>query len=188
MRVHQPGSHLMRGGRAEVDDWSWAQTKRRLATLYRLARPYKAQTALAILSLLGATVVALAPPYLVGRTIDHVKHGATSDLGALVALFVIAGALSIAFTYGQTYFTGWTGERMLADLRNHALPPSAAALARLLRAEPRRRDHQPAHERRRGARPARHRRRHVARAEHADPRRSLPSCCSSSTGGSRSRR
>jgi ATP-binding cassette subfamily B protein len=109
----------MRGGRPEVDDWSWAQTKRRLSTLYRLARPYKVQTLLAILSLLGATVVALAPPYLVGRTIDHVRHGATSDLGGLVALFVTAGLLAIAFTYGQTYFTGWTGERMLADLRNH---------------------------------------------------------------------
>jgi ATP-binding cassette subfamily B protein len=119
MRVHQPGSHLMRGGRAEVDDWSWPQTKRRLATLYRLARPYKAQTLLAIVSLLGATVVGLAPPYLVGRTIDHVRHGSTSDLGWLVALFLIAGGLATAFTYGQTYFTGWTGERMLADLRNH---------------------------------------------------------------------
>ena len=30
-----------------------------------------------------------------------------------------AGALGIAFTYAQTYFTGWTGERMLADLRGH---------------------------------------------------------------------
>src|SRR4051794_5879083 len=119
MRVHQPGSHLMRGGRAEVDDWSWAQTKRRLATLYGLAHPYKAQTLLAIVSLLGATVVGLAPPYLVGRTIDHVDHGSTSDLGWLVALFLVAGGLATAFTYGQTYFTGWTGERMLADLRNH---------------------------------------------------------------------
>jgi ABC-type multidrug transport system fused ATPase/permease subunit len=119
MRVHQPGSHLMRGGRAEIDDWSWAQTRRRLATLYRLARPYKAQTFLAIVSLLGATVVGLAPPYLVGRTIDHVRHGSTTDLAWLVALFLIAGGLATAFTYGQTYFTGWTGERMLADLRNH---------------------------------------------------------------------
>jgi ABC-type multidrug transport system fused ATPase/permease subunit len=118
VRVHQPGGHLMRGGRAQVDDWSWAQTKRRLAALYRLARPYKARTALAIVSLLGATVVALAPPYLVGRTIDHVKHGRTHDLGWLVVAFVAAGALAIAFSYGQTYFTGWTGERMLADLRN----------------------------------------------------------------------
>ena len=119
MRVHQPGSHLMRGGRAEVDDWSWAQTKRRLGTLYRLARPYKAQTLLAIVSLLGATCVGLAPPYLVGRTIDHVGNGATGDLGWLVAAFVGVSLVGLVCSYGQTYFTGWTGERMLADLRNH---------------------------------------------------------------------
>ena len=53
----------------------------------------------------------------------------------------------------------------------HALPPPAAALARLLRAQPRGRDHQPADERRRGSRPARHRRRHDARPEHALPLR-----------------
>jgi ATP-binding cassette, subfamily B, bacterial len=118
MRVHQPGSHLMRGGRPEVDDWSWAQTRRRLTTLYRLARPYKARTALAIGSLLGATGVALLPPYLVGKTIDEVRHGTTNRLGWYVVLFVAAGALGVGFTYAQTFFTGWTGERMLADLRN----------------------------------------------------------------------
>src|SRR4051795_3536934 len=119
MRVHQPGSHLMRGGRPEVDDWSWAQTRRRLKTLYRLARPYRLQTLLAIVSLLGATVVALAPPYLVGRAVDEVDHGDTSTLVLIVLLFIGAGLLGIVSTYAQTYFTGWTGERMLADLRNH---------------------------------------------------------------------
>ena len=119
MRVHQPGGHLMRGGRAEIDDWSWAQTKRRLTALYRLARPYKLRTFVAILSLLGATAAALAPPYLLGRTVDEVNHGSTEHLTVLVALFVAAGVLGVAFSYGQTYFTGWTGERMLADLRNH---------------------------------------------------------------------
>jgi ABC-type multidrug transport system fused ATPase/permease subunit len=118
MRVHQPGSHLMRGGRPEVDDWSWARTRRRLHTLYRLARPYKARTALAVASLLGATAVALAPPYLVGRAVDEVRRGDTHLLGWIVVAFLAAGALGIAFTYAQTYFTGWTGERMLADLRN----------------------------------------------------------------------
>jgi ATP-binding cassette subfamily B protein len=108
----------MRGGRPEVDDWSWAQTKRRLAALYRLARPYRARTLLAIGSLLGATIVALAPPFLVGRAVDEVKGGSTDALGWLVAAFVAAGALGIGFSYAQTYFTGWTGERMLADLRN----------------------------------------------------------------------
>jgi ATP-binding cassette subfamily B protein len=108
----------MRGGRAEVDDWSWAQTKRRLRTLYRLARPYKGRTALAIVALLAATGVALLPPYLVGRTIDDVKNGSTTGLGWYVVLFLAAGVLGVAFTYAQTYYTGWTGERMLADLRN----------------------------------------------------------------------
>src|SRR6476619_6173281 len=118
MRVHQPGSSLTRARGAEVDDWSWARTRRRLTALYRLARPYKARTGLAILSLLGATAVALAPPYLVGRTVDEVKRGDTQLLGWFVVAFVAAGARGIVFTYAQTYFTGWTGERMLADLRH----------------------------------------------------------------------
>jgi ABC-type multidrug transport system fused ATPase/permease subunit len=108
----------MRGGRAQVDDWSWRQTRRRLIALYRLARPYKVRTLVAILSLLGATAVSLAPPYLVGRTVDEVRHGHTSRLGWLVVAFVAAGALGILFSYAQTYYTGWTGERMLADLRS----------------------------------------------------------------------
>jgi hypothetical protein len=48
-------------------------------------------------------------------------------------------------------------------------PP--ATVARLLRAEPRRRDHQPADERRGGTRPAGHRRRFESHPEHADARR-----------------
>src|SRR3954451_22688040 len=119
MRVHQPGSHLMRGGsRPQVEDWSWARTRRRLRSLYRLARPYKGRTAIAIVSLLGATVVSLLPPYLIGKTVDEVGHGDTGNLGWLVLAFVGAGVLGIAFSYAQTFYTGWTGERMLADLRN----------------------------------------------------------------------
>jgi len=120
MRVHQAGGHLMtRGQRAEVDDWSWTRTKRRLNALYRLARPYKLRTLTAIGSLLFATAVALAPPYLLKRTVDLVNTGSTHELLLFVLLFLGSGALGIAFGYGQTYFTGWTGERMLADLRNH---------------------------------------------------------------------
>jgi ABC-type multidrug transport system fused ATPase/permease subunit len=119
VRVHQPGGHLMRGGRAEVEDWSWARTKRRLTALYRLARPYKARIAIAIASLLAATFASLAPPFLVGRAVDEVSNGHTSLLVWLVVAFVAAGVVGIAASYAQTYFTGWTGERMLADLRNH---------------------------------------------------------------------
>ncbi len=118
MRVHQPGGHLSRTRGAAVDDWSWQRTKRRLGALYRLARPYKARTGVALVSLLGVTAVTLAPPYLVGRTVDHVRHGDTSQLTWLVVAFVVAGVLGIVLGYVQTYFTGWTGERMLADLRS----------------------------------------------------------------------
>src|ERR671918_446908 len=73
MRVWQPGGHLMRRGvTAEVEDWSWARTVRRVSTLARLAAPYKLRTGLA----------------------------------------------NLLTSAAQTYFTGWTGERILADLRD----------------------------------------------------------------------
>jgi ATP-binding cassette subfamily B protein len=103
----------------EVDDWSWSATRRRFSALYRLASPYKLRTALAILTLLGATAVSLAPPILIGTAVDEVRRGQTDALGWIVIAFVGAGLLGIVCTYAQTYFTGWTGERMLADLRNH---------------------------------------------------------------------
>jgi ABC-type multidrug transport system fused ATPase/permease subunit len=119
VRVWQPGGHLVRDRSATVEDWSWAQTKRRLSTLYRLARPYRLRTALAILTLLAATAVSLAPPFLVGLSVDAVESGDTTELGVIVSVFVAVGILGVLCSFGQTYFTGWTGERMLADLRNH---------------------------------------------------------------------
>jgi ATP-binding cassette subfamily B protein len=118
MQVHQPGSHLSHGGRPQVDDWSWAQTRRRLGTLYRLASPYRARSAVAIVALLAATAAALAPPYLVGLAVNEVSAGRTSTLVWIVLAFVAVGVLGVGFSYAQTYSTGWVGERMLADLRN----------------------------------------------------------------------
>jgi ATP-binding cassette subfamily B protein len=109
----------MRGGRPTVEDWSWPQTKRRLHALYRLARPYRARTLIATVSLLAATAASLVPPYLVGLAVDEVRRGDTHLLVLIVIAFVAAGVLGVVFSYAQTYFTGWTGERMLADLRNN---------------------------------------------------------------------
>ena len=119
MRVHQPGGYLTRARGAKVEDWSWRATARRIGTLARLTKPYKARTALAIGSLLVATAISLAPPYLAKLAIDNgiLAHDAQA-LYAIVALFVVAGLGTIAASAAQTYFTGWTGERILADLRN----------------------------------------------------------------------
>jgi ATP-binding cassette subfamily B protein len=120
VRVWQPGGHLTQHRGAQVEDWSWAQTKRRLTTLYRLARPYKLRTALSVGTLLLGTLVSLAPPFLLKLAIDDgiSKHDLTK-LGWIVVAFLGAGVAALVFSYAQTYFTGWTGERMLADLRNH---------------------------------------------------------------------
>jgi ATP-binding cassette subfamily B protein len=109
----------MRARGATVDDWSWRATVRRVRTLARLAAKYKARTALAIFFLLLATGVSLLPPYLAKLAIDHgIQKQDTRALWIVTALFVLAGLATIAASAAQTYFTGWTGERILADLRN----------------------------------------------------------------------
>src|SRR5206468_3357308 len=118
MRVWQAGSHLTMQRGAEVEDWSWRRTRRRLATLARLTAPYRRRTTLSIFSLLLATATALAPPFLSKYAIDDGirRH----DLGALwviVIAFLLAGLANWGMSYVQTYLTGWVGERILADLR-----------------------------------------------------------------------
>jgi ABC-type multidrug transport system fused ATPase/permease subunit len=118
MKVWQYSSHLTDERGAKVDDWSWRQTRRRLRVLVRLARPYPGRTTLAIVTLLAYTGVALLPPYLLKLAVDD---GITPrDLDALTGIviaFLAAGVAGFALSGAQTYFTGWVGERALADLR-----------------------------------------------------------------------
>ena len=119
MRVWQPGTHLSSVKKVEVDDWSWRRTRRRIAELARLTKPYKTRTALSIVSLLAATATALAPPLLAKYAVDEAIG--KQDLGLLwwiVGAFLVVGLLNWAMSYVQTYLTGWVGERILADLRN----------------------------------------------------------------------
>ncbi|HEY2208143.1 MAG TPA: ABC transporter ATP-binding protein, partial [Gaiellaceae bacterium] len=118
MRVHQPGGYLTRQRGAEVDDWSWNATRRRVGTLWRLTRPYKARTAFSVISLLLATATALAPPFLAKYALDDAINDTTgARLVLVVILFVVAGLANWGMTYVETYMTGWVGERILADLR-----------------------------------------------------------------------
>src|SRR5881227_2496121 len=119
MRVWQPGSHLTMQRGAEVEDWSWRRTRRRLATLARLAAPYKVRTTLSIFSLLAATATALAPPFLSKYAVDDgIRRHDLTKLWWIVGAFLLAGLLNWGMSYVQTYLTGWVGERILADLRN----------------------------------------------------------------------
>src|SRR5437588_6300352 len=106
-----------RGSR--VDDWSWRRTRRRLATLARLTRPYKTRTILSVFSLLAATATALAPPFLSKYAVDDgIRRHDLQKLWWIVGAFLLAGLANWGMSYVQTYLTGWVGERILADLRN----------------------------------------------------------------------
>jgi ATP-binding cassette subfamily B protein len=108
----------MRQRDAQVEDWSWSTTRRRLGVLWRLARQYRLRTFFSLFSLLTATATALAPPFLAKEALDDAtKHHTGSRLVLIVAVFVIAGLANWGMTYVETYMTGWVGERILADLR-----------------------------------------------------------------------
>jgi ABC-type multidrug transport system fused ATPase/permease subunit len=118
MRVWQAGTHLTEQRGATVEDWSWSQTRRRLAMLLRLARPYPGRTALAGVTLVAYTVVALMPPYLAGLAVDRgIRTRDLHTLTLVVVAFVAGGVAALVLSGAQTYFTGWVGERALADLR-----------------------------------------------------------------------
>jgi ABC-type multidrug transport system fused ATPase/permease subunit len=118
MKVWQYSSHLTDERGASIGDWSWRRTRVRLHFLAQLARPYPGRTALALATLVLYTLFALIPPLLVKFAFDGPLG--THDLAALsliVAAFVAAGVAAFVLSGLQTYFTGWVGERALADLR-----------------------------------------------------------------------
>ena len=118
MRVYQAGGYLTRQRGAEVDDWSWNTTRRRLGVLWRLTKPYRFRTFLSFFSLLAATATALAPPLLAKYALDDaINHNTGTKLVLIVSLFVFLALANWGMTYIETYMTGWVGERILADLR-----------------------------------------------------------------------
>jgi ABC-type multidrug transport system fused ATPase/permease subunit len=118
MRVHQPGGSLARVRGADIEDWSWGTTRRRLGVLWRLTRRYRRRTFFSFFSLLTATAAALAPPLLAKDALDDaVKHKTGRELVLVIVIFLVAGLANWGMTYVETYMTGWVGERILADLR-----------------------------------------------------------------------
>jgi ABC-type multidrug transport system fused ATPase/permease subunit len=118
VKVWQAGTHLTDQRGARVEDWTWRQTRRRLAALFELARPYPGRAAAAVVTLVAFTAVALLPPYLAGLAIDRgIAKGDLEALTVIVVAFLVAGVAAFVLSGLQTYFTGWVGERGLADLR-----------------------------------------------------------------------
>ena len=190
MRVHQPGSSLMRERGAEVDDWSWGKTppaaRAALAADEAVPRPHGVLGRLAAHRDRDRARAALPREVRARRRGPRPRRQAASII--VVGIFVAAGLANWGMTYVETYFTGWVGERILADLRMRLF----GHLQRLSLGF---------YERNRAGVIISRLTNDVeaidqlvtdgvtsARAEHADAARHRRSSCSCSTGGSRSQR
>ncbi|MEL6772635.1 MAG: ABC transporter ATP-binding protein [Bacteroidota bacterium] len=89
-----------------------------MGRILALARPYAGRLAIALILTVGATVVSLIVPLGLRELLDAVFEAGNSGLldtltVLLLGLFVARALLSLA---GE-YLLGWTGERVVSDLR-----------------------------------------------------------------------
>jgi subfamily B ATP-binding cassette protein MsbA len=89
-----------------------------LRRIFRFASPYRYRLAAALLLTIVGSAVALVVPLGLRELVDAVFEEANRSLLdwltlALILLFVVRAAAS----FGGSYLLGWTGERVVADLR-----------------------------------------------------------------------
>ncbi len=95
-----------------------AYDSRLMKRLLGYLRPYKAQVAIALVSIIASAVLQLAPPYLTRVAIDH--YIADKDLSGLPVIawqFLAVLLASFALEYVQTWMMQLTGQRIMYDLR-----------------------------------------------------------------------
>jgi len=81
-------------------------------------RPYRPQVAFAVATIVGNSVLQLAPPYLTKTVIDsYIPSGDLSGLAVIAGLYLATLFASFAFEYAQTWTMQVTGQRGMFDLR-----------------------------------------------------------------------
>ena len=81
-------------------------------------RPYRPQVAFAVATIVGNSVLQLAPPYLTKTVIDsYIPSGDLSGLALIAGLYLATLFTSFAFEYAQTWTMQVTGQRVMFDLR-----------------------------------------------------------------------
>jgi ABC-type multidrug transport system fused ATPase/permease subunit len=105
----------MRAAAADKGDFDWNL----LTRAFGFMAPYKRTVALSILSVLAVTASDLATPYLLRMAIDRdIAGGNMPGLLRTGALYLCAILINNISTTGQIYVTGWTGQRVIFDLRD----------------------------------------------------------------------
>jgi ATP-binding cassette, subfamily B, bacterial MsbA len=108
------------------------------ARLLRFVRPYWGRLAFAGVILAINSLASLALPLIISKVVDSaLVQGNLLLLNAVTALLLVLFALQAILGFGQSYLLGWTGERVVANLREelyghlHAMPLRFFASARI---------------------------------------------------------
>ncbi|HSL22203.1 MAG TPA: ABC transporter ATP-binding protein [Vicinamibacterales bacterium] len=95
-----------------------AYDARLMRRLLRYLRPYKAQVLIALVSIISASLLQLAQPYLMKVAIDrYIARGDLQGMNLIALAFLIVLLASFALEYVQTYIMQLTGQRIMYDLR-----------------------------------------------------------------------
>jgi ABC-type multidrug transport system fused ATPase/permease subunit len=107
--------HGMRAAAADKGDFDW----KLLTRAFRFVAPYKLTVALSLFSVLAVTASDLSMPYLLRTAIDQdIAGGNMSGLFHTAALYLGAILINNVASSGQTYVTGWLGQKVIFDLRD----------------------------------------------------------------------
>ncbi|MBA3944094.1 MAG: ABC transporter ATP-binding protein [Herpetosiphonaceae bacterium] len=86
--------------------------------LFGFIKPYQGQVVVALVLLLGAALVDLAPPLLIARAIDGpIAARNVPGILPIFALFIVVLIMSFVLRYGQVYLMQRIGQRVMVDLR-----------------------------------------------------------------------
>jgi len=106
--------HGFRLAAADKGTFDW----KLLTRAFRFMVPYKLTVTLSILSVLVVTASDLVMPYLLKTAIDqNIAVGSMASLIRTAFLYLCAILINNVATSGQIYVTGWTGQRVIYDLR-----------------------------------------------------------------------
>ena len=81
-------------------------------------RPYRRYVALAVATIVGHSLLQLAPPYLTKVVIDrYIPAGDLAGVGTIAAVYLVMLLASFGFEYIQTWAMQLAGQRVMFDLR-----------------------------------------------------------------------
>jgi ATP-binding cassette subfamily B protein len=106
------------GPDAEEEVLGRAYDRRLLGRIWEFTRPYARVVAASAAHFPLLAAVDLVQPYLVKIAIDdHILRGDWPGLSRVSALFLLTLVAQYALRYVQIYLLGWTGQRVVHDLR-----------------------------------------------------------------------